>query len=45
MIGPGWTTLKELWNIVFDDAGNANIDSYGLVRWTGDRWSPVPSMR
>lgn len=43
--GPGITPPEDLWNIVFDEAGNASVDSYGLVRWTGERWTPVPSMR
>lgn len=51
LAGPGTTDTEttpasgDAKERMFDAAGNANIPSYGLVRWTGKRWTPVPSMR
>lgn len=31
--------------ITFDASGNANLDSYTLVRWDGVKWQPVEALR
>ena len=40
----GAATITDIDTIVFDAQGNANIASYGLVRWDGAKWQPAPRL-
>lgn len=35
----------DIREIAFDASGNANLDSYALVRWNGVKWLPVEALR
>lgn len=35
----------DLPNITFDASGNANLNSYKLVRWNGTAWQPAEALR
>ncbi len=35
----------EMRNIAFDTSGNANLNSYTLVRWNGTKWQPAEALR
>lgn len=35
----------DIREIAFDASGNANVDSYALVRWNGVKWQPVEALR
>lgn len=39
---PASSDIRE---ITFDASGNANLDSYALVRWNGVKWQPVEALR
>jgi hypothetical protein len=45
MLGPGRDAIKGLSEIIFDAAGNANIESYSLKKWDGSAWVPASALR
>jgi ABC-type branched-subunit amino acid transport system substrate-binding protein len=45
MLHPALMVLKPIHQIAFDASGNANLDSYDLVRRNGTKWQPVDALR
>jgi branched-chain amino acid transport system substrate-binding protein len=45
VLPPSFATIADIHTIVFDTSGNANIASYGLVRWDGAMWQPALRLR
>lgn len=45
MLHPALMVLKPIHEIAFDASGNANLNSFNLVRWSGTKWQTVEALR